>query len=276
MRTDGSVQDARLSDLPGVGGRGRQRLIHGVGSPPVCFESGTQPSRPLPVATYSVKSAYYAIMRYSPGMASALQSFAPVRRRDQQKEQTRLDLALAACALAKTHGLANVRVPQIAAAVGVSPRTFNNYFSSKEAAIVWPAVLRAARLATTLAERPSQEPLGNALVEAVAGQYERRGQHGMSAGWLREFRILVATEPLLHGEYLKAVASGEDALALAIANRLGGEHGGLESRVLAAIVVAAERAAVLQWVRLPDASTPLVEVVRAAVGIAAAAAGRAT
>ena len=45
---------------------------------------------------------------------------APVRRRDLQKEQTRLDLALAAFELAKAEGLANVRVPQIAEAVGVS------------------------------------------------------------------------------------------------------------------------------------------------------------
>ncbi len=65
-----------------------------------------------------------------------------MRRRDLQKEQIRLDLALAAFELAKAEGLAKVRVPQIAEAVGVSTRTFNNYFPSKEAAIVWPTTLR--------------------------------------------------------------------------------------------------------------------------------------
>src|ERR1700757_752652 len=70
----------------------------------------------------------------------------PMRRRDLQKEQTRLDLALTAFRMAKAEGLAKVRVPQIAEAVGVSPRTFNNYFPGKEAAIVWPATLRGARL----------------------------------------------------------------------------------------------------------------------------------
>ena len=40
---------------------------------------------------------------------------APASRRDRQKEQTRLDLALAAFELARDHGLAQVRVPQIAA-----------------------------------------------------------------------------------------------------------------------------------------------------------------
>jgi hypothetical protein len=46
-----------------------------------------------------------------------------VRRRELQKEQTRLVLALAAFDLANEHGLANVRIPQIAAAaVGRSGR----------------------------------------------------------------------------------------------------------------------------------------------------------
>src|ERR1700690_2108124 len=98
-------------------------------------------------------------MTYAPASSGP----APMRRRDQQKEQTRLDLALAAFELATAEGLANVRVPQIAEAVGVSTRTFNNYFSSKEAAIVFPTPLRAARMARDLAERPADEPLGDAL-----------------------------------------------------------------------------------------------------------------
>ena len=71
----------------------------------------------------------------------------PLRRRDLQKEQTRRDLALAAFNLARAHGLANVRISQIATAVGVSPRTFNNYFPSKEAAVIWPVTLQARWLA---------------------------------------------------------------------------------------------------------------------------------
>src|ERR1700689_3853964 len=96
---------------------------------------------------------------------------APLRRRHLQKEQTRLDLALAAFELAKAEGLANVRVPQIGEAVGVSPRTFNNYFPSKEAAIVFPTTLRAARMASELTERPAGEPLADSLVATVAGLY---------------------------------------------------------------------------------------------------------
>jgi AcrR family transcriptional regulator len=192
---------------------------------------------------------------------------APLRRRDQQKEQTRLDLALAAFELARAEGLAKVRVPQIAEAVGVSTRTFNNYFPSKEAAIVWPTTLRGARMAADLAGRPAGEPLADALVEVVAGLYGPGGQEGLPESWIDGFRAMVAAEPSLHGEYLKAQAAGEQQLADQIARRTGAADGDLEPLLLAGVVLAAERAALLHWFR-QQPGTPLAEVVRAAVSMA--------
>jgi AcrR family transcriptional regulator len=201
-------------------------------------------------------------------IAPAASGHPALRRRDQQKKQTRLDLAVAAFEFAKAEGLANVRVPQIAEAVGVSPRTFNNYFPSKEAAIVWPTTLRGARLASDLAERPADEPLADALVASVAGLYGPDGQDGLPDGWLAGFRALVAAEPALHGEYLKAMAAGERGLAEAIARRSGAAADELEPLVLAAVVVAAERAAVLHWFRQATPRSPLVEIVRTCVNMA--------
>src|SRR6201994_4524602 len=158
---------------------------------------------------------------------------APLRRRDQQKEQTRLDLALAAFELARAEGLAQVRVPQIAAAVGGSTRTFNNSFSSKEAAIAWPTTLRGDRMARDLADRPAGEPLAGALVEVMGGMYGPVSQEGMPADWVDEFRAMVATEPALHGEFLKAQAAAEQKLAAAIADRTGAAGTDLEPLLLA-------------------------------------------
>jgi AcrR family transcriptional regulator len=203
-------------------------------------------------------------------MASATPAAGAVRarRRERQKEQTRLDLALAAFDLAREHGLAGVRIPHVAAAVGVSPRTFNNYFPSKEAAIVWPTTLRAARLAETLAARPAEESLADAIVTTVAGQHGTSEIDGLPSGWLDRFRALVAVEPALHGEYLKAAAAAEAALAGAIARRAGVPAGQLESLVLAAVAVAAERAAVLHWANTPGPRPSLTDAVRVAVGMA--------
>jgi AcrR family transcriptional regulator len=200
--------------------------------------------------------------------ASTTPGPAPIRRRDLQKEQIRLDLALAAFELAKAAGLAKVRVPQIAEVVGVSTRTFNNYFPSKEAAIVWPATLRGARMASDLAARPAGESLADALVEVVAGLYGPGGQEGLPENWLDGFRALVATEPALHGEYLKAQSVGERALAEVIARRIGAAESDLEPLLLAGVVIAAERAAVLHWFRQARPSTSLADVVRTAVAMA--------
>jgi AcrR family transcriptional regulator len=188
-----------------------------------------------------------------------------MRRRDWQREQTRLDLAFAAFELARAEGLANVRVPQIAEAIGVSTRTFNNYFASKEAAIVWPATLRTVRLAADLAERPAGESLAEALVEVVAGLYGPHGQEGIPDGWLDGFRVLVTAEPALHGEYLKVQAAGERALAEVIGRRTGASGEDLEPLLVAGVVVAAERAAVLRWFRQGKPDTPLVDEVRRAL-----------
>jgi AcrR family transcriptional regulator len=194
----------------------------------------------------------------------------PTRRRDLQKEETRLDLAFAAFELAEINGLANVRIPQIAAAVGVSPRTFNNYFMSKEAAIVWPSTLRSDRLIAGLAGRPPEEPLAVALVAAVVGLYGHSEADGLPKGWLTRFRALVAAEPALQGEYLKVAAAAETALAAGIAARAGIEPGQLAPQVLAAVVAGAERVAVRQWARRMLPSAPLVEVVRSALSMALA------
>lgn len=177
---------------------------------------------------------------------------------------TRRRLALAALELASANGLANVRVPEIAAAAGVSPRTFNNYFPSKEAAIAWPAARRATKLADNLLARPAQEKLGAAIVAAVSDLYSAP-EEGYPAQWLQSFRALVAREPTLYGEYLKAADAGERALASAICIRAGTSEDELWPKVLAAMAVGAERAAVRHWITQRQKPGRLAETVRAAL-----------
>jgi AcrR family transcriptional regulator len=194
----------------------------------------------------------------------------PLRRRDLQKDQTRFDLAVAAFELAKSRGLAGVRVPEIAAAAGVSTRTFNNYFASKEQAIASLAGRHAAGMAGAVRVIPAEEPLGEALIAAVIGQYRSGRDIGLPPHWLHDFRLLVAREPILHGEYLRAMASAEQELADAIEARAP-DTSGLRARVLAATVVGAERAAVRYW--MENRSGSLVDTVREALELALAGMG---
>jgi AcrR family transcriptional regulator len=66
-----------------------------------------------------------------------------------------------------------MRVENIAAAADVSPRTFNNYFSSKEEAFVFLWIERTERIAATLRERPRDRSLAVSLTQAFVAQYSR-------------------------------------------------------------------------------------------------------
>src|SRR4029453_9216811 len=91
--------------------------------------------------------------------------------RARKKLTTRQALARAALGLAVERGPGNVRREDIAAAVGVSLRTFNNYFSSQEEALGPPGVARPPDTAASLRGRPAGEPLGEALIAAFVEQY---------------------------------------------------------------------------------------------------------
>src|SRR5436189_3170704 len=92
--------------------------------------------------------------------------------RERKKLATREALSAAALRLALENGPENVRVDEIAEAAGVSPRTYNNYFSSREQAIVAAiSAERALRIAAALRDRPADEPLSEAVITAVVEQY---------------------------------------------------------------------------------------------------------
>jgi len=164
--------------------------------------------------------------------------------RDRKKLATRQALSDAALRLALERGVENVRVEDIAAAAGVSPRTYNNYFSSRaEAICVADGAERALRLAAALRERPADEALFDA-VRAVVDEHITR-----AALSKKHLRILLSA-PALQGEHLKVAVLMERALAEAIADRLGVDGGrDLRPRVLAGAVLAAIRAAREHWLR---------------------------
>ncbi len=138
--------------------------------------------------------------------------------RERKKLATRQALSWAAMRLAVENGLANVLVEDIAAAAGVSPRTYNNYFASKEAAICAIVADRAVLVRTVLAGRPAGEPLADAVLAAVMAPYDLPGDPDRD--WVTRTRLVLA-EPALRGEFLKAMIAMERALAEGIAQRLG-------------------------------------------------------
>jgi AcrR family transcriptional regulator len=162
--------------------------------------------------------------------------------RERKKIATREAISAAALRLALEHGPENVRVDDIAEAAGVSPRTYNNYFSSREQAIVAAiSAERALRIAAALRDRPADESLAEAVVAAVVEQYVAEAEPGSEA-----FALLTSA-PALRTEFLASVAAIEQPLATAIAERTGADE--LQATVLAAAVSAAARVAAGRWLR---------------------------
>jgi AcrR family transcriptional regulator len=167
--------------------------------------------------------------------------------REQKKQATRVALREAALRLALERGPDNLRIDEIAEAAGVSPRTYNNYFSSREQAIVAAVTAeRESGVAAAVAARPAHVRLADALVEAILEQYTEPRDH--------DELLLITGSPKLRDMFLNTAAAIEDPLVAAIDQRLGGT-GTPTARVLAATVAAAVRVALQQWLQPP--ATPL-------------------
>jgi hypothetical protein len=96
-----------------------------------------------------------------------------VRRRDWQLEETRRDLALAAFELTREHGLANVRVPEIArAAMAAAERELGDAIAARMPA---GGLLRARVLAAMIAG-----------AERAAVMYWMAARSGSLAGTVRQ------------------------------------------------------------------------------------------
>jgi AcrR family transcriptional regulator len=174
--------------------------------------------------------------------------------RDRKKQATRKALRDAALRLALERGPDNVRVDDIAEAAGVSPRTYNNYYSSREQAIVAAVTAeREARVAEAVAARPASTRLADAVTEAIVGQYTDPGSHDPRA------LLLITASPALHDAFLDTAGGIEEPLAAVIAGRTAdaGQH---TARVLSASIAAAVRIALQQWLRPAPAVNGLVAV----------------
>jgi AcrR family transcriptional regulator len=108
--------------------------------------------------------------------------------RERKKAATRQSLHEAALRLAMARGLDNVTVEDIADEVGVSRRTFSNYFANKEDAVLHADRERARQLLDLVRRRPVAERPWVALRHSVAELY---GELTLpDPAWLAQLRLL--------------------------------------------------------------------------------------
>jgi AcrR family transcriptional regulator len=145
--------------------------------------------------------------------------------RERKKLATRLGIRRAALKLIAERGFSHVTVEDIAVAADVSPRTFFNYFPSKEAALFGADPGRAAelraRLVHDLPGRSALDVLGAVLADqarSVAAELAELG--GDPARWARQMKAALS-DPHLRAAQAAHMAQVESGFAAALADRLG-------------------------------------------------------
>jgi AcrR family transcriptional regulator len=175
--------------------------------------------------------------------------------RERKKLATRLALHQAALELVAERGLDRVSVDDIAARADVSPRTFFNYFPSKDDAVIGVDPEAPRRLAEAFAARAANE----SPIQALHAVLLARAADMADEPQLWPLRIqVIEAHPVLLARLMAGFAESERALSAAIAERVGMPAGALYPNLLAAVQSAVMRASLSRWragdflVSLPD------------------------
>ncbi|WP_328900351.1 MULTISPECIES: TetR family transcriptional regulator [unclassified Streptomyces] len=164
------------------------------------------------------------------------------------------ELSESALQLLALKGFDAVTVDEIAAAAGVSKRTFFRYFASKEDVVVQLLADMGTGIRAELAARPAAEPPSVALRHAVWVPLGECADHGERA--LRVVRLILRT-PALLARFLERQARWRDDLARELAERLGrdGERD-LYPRLAAGMALDAFDAVLHHWSADGSTETP--------------------
>jgi AcrR family transcriptional regulator len=178
--------------------------------------------------------------------------------RERKKLATREALRHAAVTLYRRHGPDKVTVEDICAAAGVSPRTFFNYFATKDEA-VFALDVDPADIQQRIVDRPDDEEPLEAIRAVFADLF---AQLVASETW-RQRTLLLRERPELAARLGHAGRAHERAIAAGIATRTGHSADNLYVRTTGAAAHATMRAAVSCW--HPDHEPDIVALLHQAI-----------
>ncbi len=170
----------------------------------------------------------------------------PEVARGRRPATTRQDVARAALELFARQGYDDTSIDEIAAAVGVSRRTFFRYYDSKPEVVWGEFDAELVRLRTRLEAAPSDQPVIDVLRRAVMDT-NRFGPRE-----LEELRIrigLTSTVPTLVAHSAVRYAEWCDVVAGFVAGRIGGSPDDLGPQTVARAALGVATAAFVHWAR---------------------------
>lgn len=165
-----------------------------------------------------------------------------VSLRERKKLDTRHALSETALALAVEHGYGGFTITDVTATVGVSRRTFSNYFASKAECLV---ALFDSRLDEILRE-VDHAPPGVPLADLIAGGV-MRGAEEIAVG-SDAFRSLARDEPELQAVIALHDAALAGKVTEAITRRTGLGPDDVRSRLAADLCIRAATVCIEKWI----------------------------
>jgi len=172
--------------------------------------------------------------------------------RERKRIATRRAIQIAAIGLVAENGLDRLTIDEIGRVADISPRTFFNYFPTKEAALIGdtPTIPSAEAIEGFLSAGPKQSILrgiADLLIEASDNVAE---DHELT----QRRRAVLKDHPQLFAMRMLTMKSFEEELRLVVAQRLARDEPGLDdatllsrSRLITLVAAAAMRHAWTCW-----------------------------
>lgn len=173
---------------------------------------------------------------------------------DTKKAATRAAIIDSAARILFERGTEALTVAAIAEEAGVSPRTFHNYFSSREDALLEYVVGQVTLLIDELRGAPKDQPLLAALEEAtVTGLEAREGAPGPLSRTVRVAEVLSLSMP---ADARARLNEAVEKPLLGLAAERNPDLPELEARVLIGAAGAAAGAAAHTYTELVESGKP--------------------
>lgn len=179
--------------------------------------------------------------------------------RDRTRDVVRAQIADVAVDLFIERGFDRVTVEEIAAAVGISARSFHRYFPAKEDTVVGDPLPWGEFVRDAFAARPADEPVWDSLRTSFDALLATSGEQGEKQK--RALRVLTSTASL-RARHLEKHLLWERLLTPLVEARLAGPDTALRARVVAQAGIVCFDAAITGWA-LPGETRSVRELLTA-------------
>ncbi len=173
--------------------------------------------------------------------------------RDRQRAQIRADIRRAAFRLFIERGYDDVTTEEVAAAAGVSPRTFFRHVPAKEELLLAPVRHGGAAIVNLLEQRPASESPDLALINAIITRTRSFEQADTE-----EWRDALLVAPDLLGKVTVHNPADKERATKLVAERMGADPDtDIRPDLLVHLAFAAADFAFQRWVRQSSTRRPL-------------------